>query len=152
MRHLWWDTAGVSPVLFEYPWRARTRITVCYRRTCGTGKLRLESLLRAPVTAGTWPSRLALSTEVRGDFPQSGELRGAFAKRSPCVCSEACLGGVPPVGHDSMMAATSPGNPLFFRQSQLWSSPRRHDIQAREGEGKRTRRTNKKRHSKRLFV
>jgi hypothetical protein len=87
-----------KPRSVQAPQGAPTRITVPYGRTHGAGKLRPGGLLRAPATAGTSPSRLALSAEVPGDFPQSGMLRGArrARARSPCVCSEACLGGAPP--------------------------------------------------------
>jgi hypothetical protein len=57
--------------------RRRTSITVCYGRTRGAGKLRPRGAVSVrPHTAGTWPSRLALSAEVPGDF----DLRARFVR------------------------------------------------------------------------
>ena len=88
-----WDTARVSPVLFKGP-KAPTRITVPYGRTRGAGNL--------------WP-KPSSCPHSRGDLTFTGGTlcrgaRGLSSERgglrvqstSPCVCSEACLGGVPP--------------------------------------------------------
>ena len=88
-------TTGVSPVLFKVPEGSQTRITVRYGRTRGAGKLGPRGLLRAPAAAGTWPSRLALSAEVPGDFPQSEFDERGLRRASPYVGSEKRVSVVP---------------------------------------------------------
>ena len=74
---------------------APTRITVRYGWTHGAGKLGSEDRLRAPAAVGTLPSRLALSAEVPGDFPQSGELRGDVTPAPLRVCAPKRVLAVP---------------------------------------------------------
>eukprot|EP00310_Coccolithus_braarudii_P000137 CAMPEP_0183378502 /NCGR_PEP_ID=MMETSP0164_2-20130417/124946_1 /TAXON_ID=221442 /ORGANISM="Coccolithus pelagicus ssp braarudi, Strain PLY182g" /LENGTH=135 /DNA_ID=CAMNT_0025556061 /DNA_START=283 /DNA_END=691 /DNA_ORIENTATION=- len=73
-------------------------MTVSSGRIRGVGKLRREAVSMRPRPAGTLPSGLALSAVVPGDFPQSW----VSAEATPSVCSEACLGGVPPAGSPEM--------------------------------------------------
>ena len=82
--HLWVGHRRSKPRSVQRPRRATTRITVRYGRTHGTGKLGPQGAFFVdPAAAGTSPSRLALSAEVPGDFPQSGRVERGRAAGPP---------------------------------------------------------------------
>ena len=88
--YLWVGHRRSKPRSVLRPRRATTRITVRYGRTRGAGKLGPRGAFFVdPASAGTSPSRLALSAEVPGDFPQSGRVergRAAGCPRALSVC------------------------------------------------------------------
>jgi hypothetical protein len=96
-----WGTAGVSPVLFcgpEGPRHASLYATAGPAVQGNSGPEGPSSLTprpRGPRLHG-WHSL----PKCPGTFLRAGGLRGAGQQaaraRSPCVCSEACLGGAPP--------------------------------------------------------
>lgn len=96
-----WGTAGVSPVLFSDPEGPRHASLYATAGPAARENSGPKTFFVHRAATGTSPSRLALSAEVPGDFPQSASSRGAgpqgSARRlSVCLLRIACLGGAPP--------------------------------------------------------
>ena len=84
-----WGTAGVSPVLFSDPEGPRHASLYATAGPAARENSGPKTFFVNRAATGTSPSRLALSAEVPGDFPQSGRVergRAAGCPRALSVC------------------------------------------------------------------